>query len=1141
MGRLTFMALVITLSAVGLLPAKEGRSQDLAKIRVTLHYEHAFLEEILKGLEKQSGFTFTYPAKLGKLGPISIDVEDKSMLHALTQLSAEGRLRFSRTNRMLAVSEITPPVPVQQVKVTVRGRIVEFETSQPLPGATVMIVELNRGLAADEKGYYRFEGVPGGKYTIKVSFIGYETTTQQITAGEKDVVADIKLQGAKQLNTVVVKSGKRLSRAPVTYTTDKELLTEIKTSRAVVSGISNEQIVKSADRNAAEIVKRIPGVTVVDDKFIVVRGMNQRYNLTYLNDNLAPSTEVYNRAFAYDMLPSPIIDRILVYKSPAAELLGDYAGGAVKVFTKNAKPVRHLDVGVQLGYRDGTTFKDLNGYKAGNTDWLGFDDGSRKLPGIIPSYRESGGKNNLTQAQLLNAFSNNWEYGRLQALPDLQIFVNYFDNWRIGKWRLYDLTSVTYTKESRHIVQQRQTGNTYAYTLDKFGLNVGASNRTGKNDLSTQTAKISLLQNFTLKMNERNRLEFKNFLLNDGRSTTGVNIAQANVNENRNAGLFNYAEYKQNTLQFQQRFLYNGNLSGYHSLVAKRPQELHWNLGYSYSLQDMPDQRISRFRRSFSPGNLNGAEEKDLRWQVDYGTSENQMFYGMMNRFFVSNRENMYNGSADYAITVSPQLQFKAGTYQLYRIRSVDRRFLKVNRGGLINTEVASTDPGAWDNNGKIDPALLNFREQDLGKIWSPEFFHEDGTGLQLYDVSSPLDQYVASEQNNSGYIQGEWSSLNKKLILNAGLRFEHNVQQVSGAVEAFNTFLPTHVNLAKNSWLPSVNINYRPDSSLVLRASYGRTVNRPEFREIAPFKDFDFVNQEFISGNVLLKGTDIDNYDIRLELYPGRHQNETVSLGVFYKNLERPIERLRMANSTEGSIPQTVITYFNSDRAKVYGVELELRKSLGFMPGRVFRNMSAVLNGAWIKSEASRSKMPVSDNDQIVTIPGAAAGLFSGRPLQGQSPYVLNAGLYYENPAWGTKLGVMYNVNGPSIYALADANAEEILALRAKEGGYEIDELIKLGASPDLLELSRHLLDFSFTQRLYRSLQVRINVQNLLDEPVRIAEDQNYNHKYNKEVRTAAVPSYENSRGFYYYEGDNIFLQYRTGRYYNVTFTYAF
>ncbi len=729
------------------------------------------------------------------------------------------------------------------------------------------------------------------------------------------------------------------------------------------------------------------------------------------------------------------------------------------------------------------------------------------------------------------------------------VFVNYFDNWRIGKGRLYDLTSLTYTYENRRWVRNTETGNTYAYNIDKTAISgnssMGDKNKIGTDDQSMRIARINLLQNFTYKINEGNRIELNNFLLNDGRNTVDIAIKHRNESPDLWQNFDNYAETRQNTFTFQQRFLYNGNLGGYHRLDRKQAQELHWNLGYSYSMQDIPDQRISSFRRSIDT-KLDGlqasafdAEQKGLRWVADFDSPES-IFFGLLSRLFVRNRENVYNASADYSFLVKPSFQLKAGTYQLFRTRAVNRRFFKVLPGGLNGTEqdLSNSPNSVRDNNGQISPNLIYFREQDLATIWNAANFFDNGSGLKVFDVSAPTDRYVASEQNNSGYVQGEWRGWKERLIVNAGLRYEHNAQRVSASGGGYGyVFYPVPVNLYMDNWLPSVNLNFRPDSLWVIRASYGRTVNRPEFREITSFTDYDFLNGENVHGNPRLKSSVIDNFDLRLELYP--HSGENISIGAFYKYIDKPIERTRFDMAGDVTGPDLAnINFFNPDKARVYGLELDLRKNLDFIPGKLFRNLSVVANGAWMKSKASRVYKP--DPNSNGTGPGERIGSFSGRPLQGQAPYIINGSLFYDNPGWGTKLGVTYNVSGVSIYAIGDGNAAEMRALQQRTDWTQA-QFVKLNTRPGLLELPRNQLDLSFTQRLYKSLQMRINIQNLLDVPYRLVEDHNWDNKYQPEQRRpAAVPFYKN-RGDYYYEGDNDFLHYKPGRYFTTTFTYVF
>lgn len=1148
--------LVLLYTLTGILSANTARSQRLDQLKISLYLQNTGIKESLLAVEKQSKISFSLPDDLLDEYPdnISINAGEISVKEAIERILRHTNLTYRVLNNFVVIEE----KPVPQSPGSVRGRIVEFETSEPLPGASVRILERNIGMATDERGYYEFKGLPAGEYTLQVSFVSFSTVTQKIrvTAG-KETVLDVKLQGDNTLGEVVVEGRVKFNKVPVAYTSDRQLLEEVRTLRAVVSGISNEQIVKTADRNAGEVMRRITGVTVTDERFIEVRGMNQRYNLTYLNGNIAPSTELYNRAFAYDLLPSSVIDRMLVYKSPTAELFGDYAGGAVKIITKDAKPVRHLEVGVQTGYREGTTFDDRLGYRGSGTDWLGFDDGMRRLPASFDNNLGNQAFGSMSNSAAAAAFTSDLQTGTLQAAPDLQVFANYFDNWRLGKGRLFNLTSVTYTNESRAVNQHNQMGNTYRYLTDGE-INYAESNNSISQVTQGQgTAKLSALQNLTYRLSPRTDILFKNFFMNEGQAYAYDEISRENTNPALDART--NGRDRTLTLGFQQRTVYSGNLGFLHkfggdSVLASR---LEFNAGYTYARQNVPDQRRLYFQSSFSttegafPTWAWQSELPEYRWRAKGSNigSEDALRNGMINRLFQQNHENLYNLSADYTLPLAGGVSLKAGTYHFFRDREVSRRFFKVNRAGLTGAEVSfseSPDP-IWDRYGDNNRELIQFSVADLNQIWSPRYFSDDYSGLKIYDATSPVDRYVASEQYNAGYVMGDWVSPDERLILNAGVRVERNHIRLAGAVpvgnEANGNFKEVEAEELKTSVLPSLNISYAPSAAWTLRAAYGRTVNRPEIREKAPFRDFDYQNSESIRGNVGLTTAMIDNADLRVEWYPqSGGGNELISIGVFFKSLDNPIEKVRDQNTGFGGVSYPIISFFNANKAEIYGLEAEVRKSLAFLPGTLFRNLSFIGNAALIRSRAYINTADIGlNNNGERLFPVDPELLTFTRRLQGQADYVFNAGLYYENPGWGTKVTAVYNVNGPRVYAASILNpalADDLEARREDGdpfGGYYGTVGAYLATRSNVVELPRHLLNASIQQRIYAALQLRISVQNLLDQSTRLIEDQDSDYRYDREYPVT------NDNNEVYYQGDNIFRSFNTGRYYNISLTYSF
>lgn len=338
---------------------KTAAGQTIQHKRITLKTESQSIKSIFTLIEKQTGFIFGYDNILDVNKKTVLNVNNKTVYDVLLQLIGENykaEIKQVDTRHVLIKVEPikavqSPNVPAGQGTGGLKGRIVELETSQPLPGASVFIVELKKGAQSDENGYYHFIGVSAGKYTLRVSTVGFATENVSVDVSEgREGIYDVRLQGDNALEEVTI-SAIRKNRAPVAHTSERQLVEEIKSLNVVASGISSEQISKSADRDAAQVVQRVSGVSVVDNKFVIIRGLNPRYNLTYLNDNVAPSTDVNSRNFGLDLIPSRIVDRILVYKSASPEHQADATGGVVKIYTKDATAVKHFDLQIQLGAR----------------------------------------------------------------------------------------------------------------------------------------------------------------------------------------------------------------------------------------------------------------------------------------------------------------------------------------------------------------------------------------------------------------------------------------------------------------------------------------------------------------------------------------------------------------------------------------------------------------------------------------------------------------------------------------------------------------------------------------------------------------------------------------------------------------------
>ncbi|MCC5944589.1 MAG: carboxypeptidase-like regulatory domain-containing protein [Bernardetiaceae bacterium] len=328
----------------------------------------------------------------------------------------------------------------------ISGKITEQideNTLEEAIGVTVVIEGTTIGAATDMEGNYRISNVKPGTYNLLISYIGYKSQKITDVVVEADKITTINVtieEDVEQLGDIVVIGFRETD-------SDIAVVEEVRKSEAVANGISSEQIEKSQDGDAAEVMQRVPGITILENRFVMVRGVSDRYNNVMINNVIAPSTEVDIRSFAFDLIPSSVIDRMLIYKSGSPEMPGDFAGGMIKVFTKNNVEENFTTVILGVGYRNNTTFQPYISSEGSPTDFLGFDNGFRSLPNNFPDTRtlqESGRASELRQAagQSLN---NNFGNSQRTALPDLNMGFALGRKFEIGRVKISNITALNYS------------------------------------------------------------------------------------------------------------------------------------------------------------------------------------------------------------------------------------------------------------------------------------------------------------------------------------------------------------------------------------------------------------------------------------------------------------------------------------------------------------------------------------------------------------------------------------------------------------------------------------------------------------------------------------------------------------------------
>lgn len=921
---------------------------------------------------------------------------------------------------------------------SIEGLVTDKElNNQPLPFADVVIKGTNSGTSTDLDGKYNFRNLEPGIYTLIFSFIGYET--QEVANVEvfenKKTVIDVSLgSGETTLDNIVIRVTKRTN-------TESAVLLEVKEAKQIVSAISAEQIQKSTDSNAAEAIQRVPGVTIVEGKFVMIRGLSERYNNTLINSAFAPSTEVDRRTFSFDLIPANTLDKMVIHKTGAAYLPGDFAGGVIKLSTsENFSEFTTLSF--DFGYRANTTFQDYFQSEGSPTDFLGFDNGFRQLPNNFPS-QPSDFFDNQVSTDAAALLPNNFNPTSSTSFLDTSIGFGMGRKIKLNNdATIKTVNALSYSNS--FLNYDMQNNKYFALTGDQERPQVWS---TFNDRVYTNKVRMTLMSNWIYSWDAKNTIKFKNLFNQIGENQT---ILREGFDFQQREGdlLNNYL------LGYSSRSIYTGQFEGKHFLGDN--QTIDWLLGANYISDQEPDlRRFRTFRRIDRP--------EDPFTMIDPPSSnlfDTGRFYGDLSEFSVNNGLNYtYELKRESEEEDFASIILKTGYYTDYRSRDFSARYVSFLIPGYITQD----------------------RKQELTQLPLTDIFSPENVnpvdGWVLREGTTPRDQYSASNFLMAGYAYAEVPL--GKFDLTGGVRLEHNILQLEGN----DGSRPLSVDQPITSLLPSVNLGYNINEKTVYRLAYSRTVNRPEFREIAPFLFYDFELDAEKIGNENLTTATIDNFDMRYEFYPNK--GETVSIGGFYKYFNNPIETISPIVSE-----QRRFTYINSDNAYIYGAELELRKSFhDWSKNPILQKLSANLNASYIFSRVDLGDSALSEQGEEIQD--------QKRALQGQSPYIVNLALNYEDKEREFMVNVVYNRFGDRIFSVGNT------------------------AWRTIYELSRDQVDLNIS-KTFGKVTYRFSVTDLLNAKFRFYEDSNIDGK----IRSS---------------DDNIIYGFRRGTLFNFNVLYNF
>lgn len=863
----------------------------------------------------------------------------------------------------------------------VTGRVIDATNAQPLPGVPVEAVGTDFVTHTDLDGNWTL-ALPAGAHRIRVALDGYaeRVVTVEIAAGTTmSVDVALPLGGFTETVTVAAQAIDAETSSAASQ------LVERQRASAITDNLGSQEMRMNADSTAASALQRVTGLSVVDNQYVFVRGLGERYSNTTLGGALLPSTEPERKVVSLDMFPAGLLDNVSVVKTFTPDRSAEFAGGLVEIVPSKLPSRRVLDVGLTFGLNTRTFGKDVLDHPGGSNDWFGLGDGSRDLSSLFPDDRRviRGGifspEIGVSRAELETlgeTFDNVWEPRAADGRANEGFSAAYAS--RFGNLGVLASLSQSYRNEFQAEAQ------TYYRTDEAGGLTPFSEY---DYDVSSSEGMLAGVLNLSYQFTPNNRMSLLGFSTDKGTRET-----RTFEGFNADAG----RDLRNARLLWQEENLRSAQIGGEHFLPGLSNSRLEWRGTISRSNLDQPDIRETLYEETGNKFLLADESQSGLRMFNDL--DEEAIDLSASWSVFFTN----WNGLPT---------MLKAGPGYTRRERDfASRRFRFIPLANTTERFDFSQAPEDIFTAANIGP-LFELREETR----NTDFY---GAEQEVVSFFGMIDL-----------------PLSASLRLVGGAR----VEKFSQIVDTFDLFdtgedgSPETIRgeIDETDIFPSVNVVYavRPDQNL--RAGFSQTVNRPEFRELAPFEFTDIVGGRALIGNPELTRALIQNFDIRWEWFP--RAEEVVSASVFYKNFQDPIERFVEPTA------QLRTSYTNAESARNLGVELEARKRLSdafFVGG----------NYTFVDSEI---ELTPAQNNVLTSLT---------RPLSGTSRHLFN---------------------GLAEVRLGDM----VLRGLVNYYGDRIADVGSLGL-PDIIEAGRTTVDAALSRRFGR-INVRLAADNLTDEPI--------------------------------------------------------
>ncbi len=789
--------------------------------------------------------------------------------------------------------------------------------------------------------------LPRGTYTIRVS---------QESAGE--TVEDLEVERGVCLSQDVDLGALGIIVFEVEADADSTatLIRERREAPEAQDGVSGEDIAAAQDSDAAAATRRIVGATLLDGRYLYIRGLGGRYVQTLLNGAYIPSSDPDLPGVQLDLFPSNVLSSLTVLKTFASRNVGDAAGGTLLIATTNFPAELEVGASISLGFNSETTFQNGVTGPRESLDFLGFSDGTRALPADVP--REGILPSGSQGDDIARTFNSQYRLRARRMPPNMSLGFNIGNTTDLGdNRRLGYFLTVGYSNKEQILRGER---------LNRFALGSGGAFtpvQEGTRDSTENEIQWGALGTLALQIDSDNTIAFTGFWTQFATNYAGEYFVNDFVDGN---------EFRLQRLRFSERSLYFGQLRGEHEGLPL-DMSMEWRLNAAIGRLNEPDIRDTQYFRN---------EGSTSPYQVDSAAGGNRRLYLTLDQREVS-------GSLDFNLPISTSSLRFGGM-----VRSNERDF------ALRSFEYRESANGV--------PASIRVLPPE--ELFTPEQI-DTGTGLRIVETTQATGSYSGNEVTYAAYAMADMN-IAPWLRVVAGGRIEAFRQVVQSFLVANTDTTPglspqdtvgTAVNplgslglvfnLTDSVYGPAQGDGIRPE--MYIRANYGTTLARPGLRERANFAFPDFIRNRFVNGNPDLRTSVIHNVDLRWELYPSA--TEVFAVSAFGKFFDDPIEFILV-----GDLESQTSRFVNAAGAVLVGGEVEARVGLG--------NITPELD--WIDVGGNVaiifSEVDLGDNTFSVTN--------TSRPLAGTSPWIINGNIGFKPPGTELEIRLLYNVFGPRI-----------------------------------------------------------------------------------------------------------------------------